>query len=62
MTVRPLASITRVAGPRRRRISSLLPVALILPSWIAMASTNEGILLVAILALCTMTSTMLPPR
>src|ERR1700741_556584 len=56
MTVRPRPSITRVAGPRRRRISSFLPVAVTFPSEIAIASTNEGTLFVAILALCKMIS------
>src|SRR5882672_2547154 len=56
MTLRPRPSITRVAGPRRRRISSFPPVAITFPSEIAMASTNEGTLFVAILALCRMIS------
>src|SRR5213593_3836441 len=52
MTVRPFASITLVAGPCScRRILSLVPVALILPAVIAIASTNDGVALVAILAL-----------
>src|SRR6267142_5336276 len=52
MTVRPFASITLVAGPCScRRILSLVPVALILPGVIAIASTNDGVALVAILAL-----------
>ena len=49
-------SMTRVAGPRRRRISSFLPVAVTLPSEIAIASTNEGTPFVAILALRNMIS------
>src|SRR5437879_5305578 len=56
MTVRPFASITAVPGPRRRRISSLVPAALILPSVMATASTNGGTPFVAILALCRMLS------
>src|ERR1700688_3448969 len=56
MTVRPWPSITRVAGARRLRISSLPPVAVTFPSETAIASTNEGILFVAILALCRMIS------
>src|SRR5205823_6763502 len=56
MTVRPFASITAVPGPRRRRISSLVPAALILPSVMATASTNGGAPFVAILALCRMLS------
>src|SRR5438128_6067095 len=56
MTVRPPASIRRVAGPRCRRTSSLVPVARILPPSIATASTNDGTRLVAIFALCRMTS------
>src|SRR5579872_5789975 len=56
MTVRPRPSMTRVAGPRRRRISSFAPVAVTFPSEIAIASTNEGTLFVAILALCKMMS------
>src|SRR5271170_3708200 len=56
MTVRFRPSMTRVAGPRRRRISSLLPVAVTFPLEIAIASTNEGTLFVAILALCKMIS------
>src|SRR5246127_3300020 len=56
MTVRPPPSMTRVAGPRRLRISSVTPVAVTLPSEIAIASTNEGTLFVAILALCRMIS------
>jgi len=49
-------SITRVAGPRRRRISSFPPVAVTFPAEIAIASTNEGTPFVAILALCKMIS------
>src|SRR5262249_8543427 len=56
MTVRPLASMTKVAGPRWRRISSLAPAATNLPPSIATASTNDEARLVAILALCRMTS------
>src|SRR5271169_2987105 len=56
MTVRRPPSMTRVAGPRRRKISSLRPVAVILPPEIAIASTNEGRPFVAILALCNMIS------
>src|ERR1700745_3478705 len=56
MTVRPRPSMTRVAGGRRRRISSFPPVAVTFPSEIAIASTNEGTLFVAILALCRMIS------
>src|SRR6266403_1548434 len=56
MTVRRRPSITRVCGPPRRRISSFLPAAAIFPAVMAMASTNEGTPLVAILALCKMRS------
>src|ERR1700722_18566465 len=56
MTVRPPQSITFVAGPRSRRISSLRPTAQIFPSLMATASTNDGTPLVAILALWTMLS------
>src|SRR5580765_3961374 len=56
MTVRRRPSITRVCGPRRRRISSSLPTATIFPPVMAIASTNEGTLFVAILALCKMSS------
>src|SRR5712672_509628 len=56
MTVRPRPSMTRVAGPRRRRISLFLPVAITFPSEIAIASRNEGTLFVATLALCKMMS------
>src|SRR5580704_16718838 len=56
MTVRRRPSITRVCGPRRRRISSSLPTAAIFPAVMAMASTNEGTSFVAILALCNMSS------
>src|SRR5437588_10335125 len=56
ITVRPFASITLVAGPRNRKISRLLPVAMIFPSVIARASTNDGRLFVAILALCNIVS------
>jgi hypothetical protein len=56
MTVRPRPSMTRVAGPRKRRSSSLRPVAVTFPSEIAIASTNEGTPFVAILALCKMIS------
>src|SRR4029077_20375865 len=56
MTVRPRPSVTRVAGPRRRRISSFPPVAVTFPLEMAIASTNEGTLFVAILALCKMIS------
>src|SRR6266849_4555084 len=56
MTVRRRPSITRVCGPRRRRISSPLPTAAILPAVMAIASTNEGTPFVAILALCNMSS------
>src|SRR6266446_8808514 len=56
MTVRRRPSITRVCEPRRRRISSSLPTAAILPAVMAMASTNEGAPFVAILALCNMSS------
>src|SRR5690242_15549334 len=49
-------SITRVCGPRRRRISSSFPAADTLPAVMAMASTNEGTPFVAILALCKMSS------
>src|SRR6266478_1431779 len=56
MTVRPRPSMTRVAGPRRRRISSFPPVVVTFPSEIAIASTNEGTPFVAILALCKMIS------
>src|SRR6266403_1671686 len=55
-TVRRCPSITRVGGPRRRRISSLLPTAAIFPADMAMASTNEGTPFLAILALCNMSS------
>src|SRR6266481_4193865 len=56
MTVRWRPSIARVCGPRRRRISSSLPAAAILPAVMAIASTNEGTPFVAILALCNMSS------
>src|SRR6266446_4654169 len=56
MTVRPWQSMTRVAGPRRRKISSFRPVAVTFPSETAIASTNEGAPFVAILALCKMIS------
>src|SRR6266404_8801907 len=56
MTVRRRPSITRVCGPRRRRISSSLPTAATLPAVMAIASTNEGTPFVAILALCKMSS------
>src|SRR5882762_612448 len=56
MTVRPRPSMTRVAGPHRRRISSLPPVAVTFPSEMAIASTNEGTPFVEILALCKMIS------
>src|ERR1700740_3167113 len=54
--VRRRPSMTLVAGPRRRRISSLPPIAVTFPSEIAIASTNEGAPFVAILALCNMMS------
>src|SRR5712675_3759488 len=54
--VRRRPSIRLVCGPRRRRISSLLPTAAIFPAEMAMASTNEGTPFVAILALCNMRS------
>src|SRR5262249_25326566 len=57
MTVRRRPSITRVCGPRKRRISSSLPTAAIFPAVMAIASTNEGTPFVAILALCNMSST-----
>src|SRR6202795_2627348 len=56
MTVLRRPSITRVCGPRRRRISSSLPTAAIFPVVMAIASTNEGTPFVAILALCKMSS------
>src|ERR1700739_1745081 len=56
MTVRRPPSITRVCGPRRRRISSSLPTAAIFPAGMAIASTNEGTPFVAILELCKMSS------
>src|SRR5580765_3582933 len=56
ITVRRRPSITRVCGPRRRRISSSLPTAAIFPAVMAMASTNEGTPFVATLALCKMSS------
>src|SRR5580704_11843485 len=56
MTVRRRPSITCDCGPRRRRISSLLPTADIFPAVMAIASTNEGTVFVAILALCNMKS------
>src|SRR6266851_5973311 len=56
MTVLRRPSITRVCGPRRRRISSSLPAAAIFPAVMAIASTNEGTPFVAILALCNMRS------
>src|SRR6266568_3805 len=56
MTVLRRPSITRVCGPPRRRISSSLPAAAILPAVMAIASTNEGTPFVAILALCNMSS------
>src|SRR6266436_1318561 len=56
ITVRRFASITVVAGPRRRKMSRALPVAVIFPSVIARASTNDGRLFVAILAFCNIVS------
>src|SRR5882724_10245112 len=56
ITVRRFASITLVAGPRRRKMSRALPVAVIFPPVIARASTNDGTLFVAILALCNIVS------
>src|SRR5882672_3359036 len=56
MTVLRRPSITRVCGPRRRRISSSLPTPAIFPAVMAIASTNEGTSFVAILALCNMSS------
>src|ERR1700690_1236816 len=56
MTVLRRPSITRVCGLLRRRISSSLPAAAILPAVMAIASTNEGTPFVAILALCNMSS------
>src|SRR5438128_12662962 len=56
ITVRRPLSITRVAGPRKRRISSSGPVAMTFPPPMAIASTNEGIPFVAILALCNISS------
>src|ERR1700686_4805764 len=56
MMVRRRPSITRVCGPRTRRISSSLPTAAIVPAVMAIASTNEGTPFVAILALCNMRS------
>src|SRR5277367_4906531 len=56
ITVRRFASITVVAGPRRRKMSRSLPVAVIFPPVIARASTNDGRLFVAILALCNIVS------
>src|SRR5712691_74339 len=56
MTVLRRPSITRVCGPRRRRISSSLPTAAIFPAVMAIASANEGTPFVAILALCNMSS------
>src|SRR5258708_30305210 len=56
ITVRRFASITLVAGPRRRKMSRALPVATIFPSVIARASTNDGMLFVASLALCSIVS------
>src|SRR6266853_28690 len=56
MMVRRCPSITRVCGPRRRKISSSLPTAVIVPAVMAIASTNEGTPFVAILALCNMIS------
>ncbi len=44
------------ADPRCRKISSLVPAALILPALIATASTNDGARLLAIFALCRMMS------
>ena len=48
--VRPVPSITTVAGPRRRRISGSVCAAMTLPSLIAIASTNDGTPFVANLA------------
>src|SRR6266478_6748823 len=56
MTVLRRPSITRVCGPRRRRISSSFPTAATFPAVMAIASTNEGTPFVAILALCNMSS------
>src|SRR6516162_9194554 len=56
MTVRPFPSITSVPGPRSRRISPFVPVAVIFLSVTATASTNDGTVFVAILALCSIKS------
>src|SRR5215467_3489806 len=56
MTVLRRPSMTRVDGPRWRRISSFPPTAVTFPSEIAIASTNEGTPFVAILALCRIIS------
>src|SRR5437879_7621827 len=56
MTVRPCPSITIVHSRALRRISSLVPTALILPSVMATACANDGIPFVAILAWCNIVS------
>src|SRR6266853_848528 len=56
ITVRPLASMILVLGPRSLKISRSLPIAVIFPSVMATASTNEGTPFVAILALYNIVS------
>src|SRR6266853_2088134 len=56
ITVRPLASMILVLGPRSLKISRSLPIAVIFSSVMATASTNEGTPFVAILALYNIVS------
>src|SRR5216684_3450226 len=57
ITVRPFASMILVLGPRSLKISRSVPIAMIFPSVMATASTNEGTPFVAILALNNIVST-----
>src|SRR6266699_1419107 len=56
ITVRPFASMILVLGPRSLKISRSLPIAVIFPSVMATASTNEGTPFVVILALYNIVS------
>src|ERR1700752_38515 len=56
ITVLPFASMILVLGPRSVKISRSLPIAVIFPSVMATASTNEGIPFVAIFALYNIVS------
>src|SRR6266446_2995966 len=56
ITVRPLASMILVLGPRSLKISRSLPIAMIFPSVMATASTKDGTPFVAILALYNIVS------